>query len=163
MSVVEGLPRDPRITAALIVFVLSFGATVAPAQSNQQLPVVVAASVPFYPPVAQVAHITGDVRLRVSTDGKRVSAISLESGPPMLASVAEENVRTWQFKERRPTTFETTFHYKLVPSKCDSKCNCDFEFDSGKVLLKLPTDVEVTAKGIEICDPAGEIKPRSAR
>ena len=159
MSFAQRLQSYSRfaMTGMLIGFI-SYVAVTAAAQSRRPLPIVVTASVPFYPSIARAAHITGDVHLRISTDGKRVSAISVESGPPMLVAATEENIRTWEFKEPHPTMFETTFHYKLVPSKCDAQCDCDFEFDSGTVLLKLPTDVEVTAKAVDICDPAVEIK-----
>jgi hypothetical protein len=75
----------------------------------------------------------------------------------MLITAAEENVRTWLFEQHSPTTFETTFRYKLLPSKCDSNCNCD-SVEKGSVLLQLPTDVEVNAKSVQICDPAVERK-----
>jgi len=75
----------------------------------------------------------------------------------MLAQAAKENVKTWQFEQHRPTTFEATFHYKLLLSKCDSECNCD-SVEKGSVLLQLPTNVEVSAKELLICDPAVESK-----
>lgn len=159
MSFAQRLRNRSRFAImGMLIGFISFVAATAAAQSRKPLPIVVTASVPFYPSIARAAHITGDVHLRISTDGKRVSAISVESGPPMLVAAAEENIRTWEFKELHPTMFETTFHYKLVPSKCDARCDCDFESDSGTVLLKLPADVEVTAKTMEPCDPAVEIK-----
>ncbi len=137
-----------RIASALILLVLGLGAIMSTAQqSKEPLPTVTTAGVPFYPPIARVARIEGVVRLRLSTDGKRVSAISVESGPPALVPAAQENVRTWQFKDHSPTTFESTFRYKMLP---ESEC----EMDSGTVLLRLPTEVEVSAKGVQTCDPA---------
>ncbi len=76
----------------------------------------------------------------------------------MLAEAAQKNVKTWQFEPHTPTTFETTFHYKLLPSKCDAECNCDSVAKSS-VLLQLPSDVEVNAKELIICDSASN-KPR---
>ena len=161
MSFAQRLQSYSRFAImGMLIGFISYMAANAAAQSRKPLPVVISADVPFYPSISRSAHIEGDVHLRVSTDGKRVSAISVESGPSMLVSAAEDNVRTWQFKEPHPTMFETTFHYKLIPSTCDAKCNCDFEFDSGTVFLRLPTDVEVTAKTVETCDPAVEIKHR---
>jgi TonB family protein len=139
-----------RIIVALGVLALGLGANMSGAQqSNEPLPVVATASVPFYPPAARVAHIEGTVRLRVVTDGKRASAITAQSGPPMLAAAAEENVRTWQFKVHKPVTFEATFQYKLL-----SESECDM--DNGVVTLHLPTEVQVTAKTWQTCDPAAE-------
>jgi hypothetical protein len=69
----------------------------------------------------------------------------------MLAKAAQENVKTWEFEEHSPTTFEVTFRYKILPqSECD--------IDNGTVLLRLPTEVEVSAKGVQTCDPAVESK-----
>jgi TonB family protein len=141
-----------RMASVPILLVLGFGATMSTAQqSKEPLPTVAIAGVPFYPPVARVARIEGVVHLRLSTDGKQVSAISVESGPPALVQAAQENVRTWQFKDHSPTTFEATFRYKMLP---ESEC----EMDSGTVLLRLPTEVEVSAKGVQTCDPTIEGK-----
>jgi Gram-negative bacterial TonB protein C-terminal len=142
-----------RIIVALGVLVLGVGANMSTAQqSKEPLPMVVVAGVPFYPPTARIAHIEGTVRLRITTDGKKASVITVESGPPMLVSAAEENVRTWQFRGHEAVTFETTFNYKMLPeSECD--------LDSGVVMLRLPTQVEVSAKAWKTCDPAVEVKP----
>jgi hypothetical protein len=122
------------------------------AQSNKPLPAVSSASVPFYPRMAQAAHIEGVVRLRISTSDF-ATMIAVESGPPMLAKAAAENVNTWQFEKHAPATFEATFHYVLLPSKCDSECNCD-DVRTNSVQLQLPTEVEVSAKEEMTCDPA---------
>jgi len=71
----------------------------------------------------------------------------------MLAQAAKENVETWRFDRHSPTTFETTFRYRLLPSKCDSDCNCD-SLEKDSVQLKLPTDAEVAAMELLTCDPA---------
>jgi hypothetical protein len=74
----------------------------------------------------------------------------------MLVQAAKDNVKTWQFEPHTPTSFEVTFHYKLLlPSKCDSECNCD-STEKESVLLELPTKVEVSSKAPVICDPAGK-------
>jgi hypothetical protein len=140
-----------RKTAVLILIIFCICTSTSRAdQSNGPLPTVVTAGVPFYPPVARVARIEGVVQLRLTTDGKRVSGVSIESGPPMLVSAADENVRTWQFKDHIPTTFTATFNYRVLPeSTCD--------MDSGLVTLRLPTAIEVSAKGVQTCDPT-EIK-----
>jgi len=133
-----------------VLFALCLGTTICTAQSNTTLPSVIGASVPFYPRIAQQAHILGVVRLRVSTDGKQASSVEVESGPPMLAKAATDNVKTWQFEQHTPTGFETIFRYSLLPSTCDAKCNCG----SGKadeVLLHLPAEVEVSAKEVFVC------------
>ncbi len=114
-------------------------------QPNNPAPVVTSASVPLYPRIPLIAQITGVVRLRVSTDGSRVTSMEMESGPPILANAAEENVKTWQFEPHKPTTFETTFTYKLLPMTCDAKGQCNGrQNDEG--LLHFPTDVQINTR-----------------
>ncbi len=135
----------------ILCLVVFAGGTTAGRGQTQGPPVVDAAAVPFYPALARVARIEGAVRLRVRTDGKRASEVSVVSGHPLLARAAQENVRTWRFRSHSPTAFETTFHYRMLS---ESEC----EMDSGSVLLKLPTEIEVTAKGWQTCDPVVERK-----
>jgi TonB family protein len=147
-----------RTTGALILFILGMGAIMAVGQQKKPLPAVLSASVPFYPRIPQAAHIEGVVRLRISTDGNRAASVEIQSGQPMLAQAAQDNVKTWQFEPHSPTTFEATFHYRLLPSKCDAECNCD-SVEKPSVLLVLPTDVEVNAKELMVCDSASS-KPK---
>ena len=141
------------IGRALIFLLVAIAAVRAcDAQSQKPFPVVSRADVPFYPRVAQAAHIDGVVRLRIVTDGDKVSSIDIKSGPPMLARAAEENVETWRFERHSPADFEATFRYVLLPSQCDSKCNCgDTQHSTAR--LRLPESVEVDAKTVMICDP----------
>ena len=145
-----------RILGLTVLFVLLAGRTCT-AQSVKPLPIVVSASVPFYPRVAQLAHIEGTVRLRISTDGKGVSSADVESGPPMLARAAKENVKTWQFEQHIPTTFETTFRYVLTNPKCVSECNCDGS-EQGSAQLRFPTEISVSGHAVVTCDPAETIR-----
>src|SRR6266481_4762809 len=80
-----------RTTGVLVLFILAMGAIMAIGQ-QKPLPSVISASVPFYPRITQQAHIGGVVRLRISTDGNRVASVEVESGQPMLAQAAQENV-----------------------------------------------------------------------
>jgi len=146
-----------------VLLALGLAASVCAAQeSKTPVPDLASAAVPFYPRLAQMARIQGVVTLRLSTDGKRVSAIEGESGPLMLVKAAKENVGTWQFEQHVPTSFETTFRYRLYGSKCDSQCNCS-GVEKRTALLRLPTEVEVSAEGLMICDPAEEIKPKTRK
>jgi len=139
--------------AMYIFLIVLTGASLSLAdQSKPNLPTVIASAVPFYPPVARAAGIDGVIRFRLSTDGSRVSTISVEGGPPLLVSSAEENIRTWRFKEHSPVTFEATFRYKML-----AELEC--EMDSGTVVLRLPSEVEVSAKRLQTCDPNVQTKP----
>jgi hypothetical protein len=139
---------------AMGMLLLSFLPQSAP-QTRGPLPKVVSASVPFYPRLAPAARIQGTVRLHLSTDGKRVSAIDGESGPPMLVLAAKENVKTWQFEPHTPTNFEVVFRYRLLTYMCDSQCRCE-STEKESVLLQLPASVEISATLPMICDPAAQ-------
>jgi hypothetical protein len=117
-------------------------------------PVVLDAAVPFYPNNARLAHIEGVVRLQVSTNEETVSRIELLDGPLTLATAAKENVKTWRLKWHSQDTFVATFRYKLLP---DLACLAD----NGTVVLRLPLEVEVSAKGIQTCDPSSQVKSRN--
>lgn len=114
-------------------------------QPNNPVPVVSSASVPLYPRIPLVSQITGVVRLRISTDGNRVTSMELESGQPILANAAEECIKTWQFEPHKPTTFVTTFTYRLLPMTCDAKGNCNGR-ENDEVLLHLPTEVQISTR-----------------
>jgi TonB family protein len=122
------------------------------AEPPQKLPVVKSGEMPFYPPLARVAHVEGDVQLRVTTDGSGVASVVVESGQPMLAKAAQDNVRTWKFEPHEPTSFSTLFSYHLLTEfKCEpGKPN------NGEFHIKLPTEVEVIANSTlrdAYCDP----------
>ena len=148
-----------RLVIVGVLLTLGLGTSMPVAQQARKvMPTVASASVPLYPRVIRAARIQGDVTLRLSTDGERVSAVEVESGPPMLAQAAKDNVKTWQFEPHTPTSFKVTFHYKLLlPSKCDPECNCDSK-EKESVLLQLPTNVEVSVKVPVICDPTEKIE-----
>ncbi len=76
----------------------------------------------------------------------------------MLVQAARENIKTWQFESHKPTAFDTVFRYKLLSSKCDSQCNCDSAEPESVVLCLPPTEVEVKAKELWVCDPGTELE-----
>jgi hypothetical protein len=140
---------------SLTLLLMSAGMTAAFAQQGGMLPTVLSASVPFYPRIAQAAHIEGKVQLKVSTDGNRAVAVEIQNGPLILAKAAQENVKTWQFERHASTSFQVTFRYRLLLSKCDAKCNCRSP-ETPSVVLRMPRDIEVTAEEVMFCDPAAE-------
>lgn len=119
---------------------------------DQKSPVVTAAAVPLYPRTAQLVHIQGTVVIRATTDGRRVSSVVVESGPPMLARAAEENIRTWQFQEHKRTTLHVTYDYVLeTPAVCD--------VENSAVALHLPLAVRITTREVRTCDPSSTTVP----
>lgn len=121
-------------------------------RAKQVVPSVDSLGVPTYPRVAWVAHIEGQVRLKVRTDGRQVAGSVVEGGNPILARAAQENVATWRFKAAAPATFEVTYRYTVLPQ---SKC----EPGGPTVTLRLPEEVDVVVEGLMLCDPVEETGP----
>jgi Gram-negative bacterial TonB protein C-terminal len=112
------------------------------------LPVVTTIGVPTYPIAARLAHAEGIVRIKVITDGRGVKDTEVQGSPPLLlAGLAEQNIRTWQFQPAEPTSFTVTYTYKLVHDSFPGGLNTS-------VRLELPTDVEVTATRLDYVDTA---------
>jgi len=120
--------------------------------AGAELPLVVAGKMPLYPIMARAARVQGVVKIKVTTNGKKVTSVDVESGPPMLVKFAEENVLSWEFTEHKPTTFVTTFEYVI-----EETAEC--EYTNGASVLKLPLEIHISAKGLETCDPAVKKNP----
>jgi Gram-negative bacterial TonB protein C-terminal len=88
-------------------------------ESTETLPKVVQHSEPIYPPIARTAHIQGEVRVKLTTNGESVTDAEAETGPPLLHKAAEDNVRTWKFAPHTASTFHVTFRYKIMSSGVD--------------------------------------------
>jgi hypothetical protein len=135
-----------RVAALLVVI---FGGMLFAAHAQKQpqgMPVVVRASLALYPRTALLAHIEGIVKIQVTTDGKTIASLEPRSGPAMLVQAAEENLRTWQFDEHKPTTFATTFEYRLEdPAVCS--------VENATVITNVPAYVKVITKRVHTCDP----------
>ena len=125
-------------------------------QKEAPLPRVSSAWAPSYPPIARQAHIQGLVTLRVTTDGRHVATFDSESGPAFLVLQAKENVKTWEFVQHQPTSFDIRFNYKLF-TPCEPVCECSGDKQES-VVLRLPADVELNAPNVIICDPAATIE-----
>ena len=69
-----------------------------------------------YDPVARAAKVQGDVRVRVSVNGKGlVVDARCESGPSLLCSQAEQNVKQWSFRPGEAQTFYVTYTFRIGP------------------------------------------------
>jgi len=102
----------------------------APAHGRAQFaapPVLAAPPNVFYPPIAKVAHISGDVTVTfsINPDGTTTS-VQAVSGPPMLAYATVNAIKQWRFKTplplNTPTDFEArySFHSKNDDEEEDS-------------------------------------------
>jgi hypothetical protein len=95
-----------------LLFVVTFSLTaLAPISGHSQtpnvhLPIVTAAQIAVYPPLARTARIQGIVHVSVTTDGDTVVAAHVLDGHWLLAQSAEENVRTWKFASNVPLSIQ---------------------------------------------------------
>lgn len=78
------------------------------------LPKLIDHAEPMYPPLARQTRISGDVRVKITTNGQSVIEAAVESGHPLLRKAAEDNVRTWKFVAHTPGSYCITFRYKLA-------------------------------------------------
>ena len=134
-------------TVAIVLALLWASATVAQVPTKV-LPVVSAASIPLYPPLARAANVQGIVHVKITTDGHQVVRAQAEGGPKLLVTAAEENARTWQFSTHEATTLTVTYHYKLDAKLKDNPNN-------STVVLRLPTDVDISTSPMSPLDTVG--------
>lgn len=112
-------------------------------------PVVVSAALPVAPPIARAPRVPAEVRLRVSTDGRRVVTVTVIK-QSAIEQAAVENVKTWQFAPHSPTSFEVTYRMGgyYVP------CNDNNSYD-----LTFPTTISVLGVAMILDRPTCGPKP----
>ncbi|HJV90654.1 MAG TPA: energy transducer TonB [Holophagaceae bacterium] len=76
--------------------------------------------VPVYPALARVAHVQGDVLVRMVIDAQGVpTSVQVEQGHPALRAAAEQSARLWRFTAAQvnghavPATFLLTLKFRL--------------------------------------------------
>ena len=105
-----------------------------PRSKSGALPVVTAAAVPLYPPIAHLTKTQGSIHVQVSTDGHQVAAAHAQEDLKPLSHAAEENAKTWKFAEHTATTFTITYEFKL-----SEHCGVD----NPTVTLWLPAEIQI--------------------
>jgi hypothetical protein len=83
-------------------------------EPTDPIPQVLVRTNPTCPPIARTAHIQGDVRVKVTTDGSSVVSAEVVYGPPLLQSNTLTSVRTWKFASHTPATFYLVFRFKIM-------------------------------------------------
>jgi len=112
--------RHPH--AILLLSVLLVAAPCLRAQESPEvLPKVVQHAEPVYPPIARTAHIQGEVRVKITTDGQSVLKAEPETGPPLLWRTSVDNARTWKFVAHTPGIFRVTFRYTFLSGGVEVK------------------------------------------
>jgi hypothetical protein len=129
----------------------SHGRAQSPVAAPIPLPIVIAADIPHYSPLAKAARIDGTVSFRVTTDGTRVVAVEAIQSNAILSRGAFDNLRTWRFSPHRPVQFETSFRFSLIES---TRCfqPAPLTRDVPFIRMDLPGSVEIRAARDVICD-----------
>ena len=89
--------------------------------------------------------LQGMVKLEVTTDGHRVTAVKVISGHPVLTQAAIQNVESWQFDDPTPISFPVTYFFinqsdsKKDSSSADAPSKCAAK-------MELPDKVTVTTR-----------------
>lgn len=121
------MPKSLLMVVAFCIFgCCAFG------QTDAALPTVTTFECPIYPPKAKSEHLQGTVKLRVTTDGHRLTHIEVLPSHPILAEEAIKNVRTWTFADHSATSFVVTFNYTLdehYKDKKDPVTKCSAKMD----------------------------------
>jgi TonB family protein len=108
-------------TIALLIFPILALLSHDPPKSETVLPLpeLISAELPRYPAVARQARVEGEVRLRfVLSEAGKATAISVQSGHPMLIGAAKKNVETWVLQKpqnlyRSDWEYSTTFVFRM--------------------------------------------------
>jgi hypothetical protein len=122
------------------VLLLCFG-SIGVAQPLDSGDLVVAADVPFYPPLALSARIEGTVIATIRVSGGVVTEAEIVSGPMILASSVERNLLTWRFNTTVYGTQRVTYVFVLSETVVLLPMNPEIE-------LRLPEFVKITAKPV---------------
>lgn len=118
---------------------------------------------PVYPPLAQTAHITGevDLTLGIRRDGTIESAVVVK-GPPLLQQSALASAQQSQFECRgcgeAVTSYSLTYTFQLV-----DKGACTTTDTLSTEVIQSQNHVTVVAPVVWICDPPSFRKVRSAK
>jgi len=106
-----------RNLLSLLVLLSTLLPTLNAQQPATTLPKVIDYGPPIYPRIAQTAHISGPVHLRITTDGHTVTSVQVVDGPALLTRAAIQNVKTWKFVDHTPGTFDVTLDFTILKDK----------------------------------------------
>ena len=97
--------------------------------------------IPTYPLDALKADVAGTVVLSVSPGATPVAV----EGHPLLASAALNDAKTWETFSSKNEPFDVRVTYRLVEGDCTG--------GGPQVVLKIPREIEITAKRSVPCGP----------
>lgn len=143
------------IVLLIISPLLGFGQRSSP-QSSDEVPILWRADLPMYPPIAEAAHFTGNVTVRVTVQNGKVvkteivsehlkersQALMPAAASHWLTAPTIENLKTWRFDSSVNDTFVVDYTYEIAGAETDNPTNPRVEF--------LPSlDVKITARPVK--------------
>ena len=145
----------------------------APNGSGGQSAVVLAKlTPPVYPPIARVAHISGEVvlALGIRRDGS-VESANVVSGPPILRQAALDSAQQSQFECRgcgeSATSYSLSYTFRLVDVGCCATTEelAKIAHDYGQLphVIQAQNQITLIAESGCYCDPIGATKVRAAK
>lgn len=117
--------------------------------STSEVPILLAADLPIYPPIWRTAHLSGRVVVRVTVEAGRVVGTDVKSGELHLQIPTVSNLKTWRFASDVSGTFTVTYTYTISGEESVGPTNPTVEI--------LPSlDVNITARPVKpTCNDCG--------
>jgi TonB family protein len=117
---------------------------------------------PAYPPIAMAARVSGEIHLQITLqDDGTVGSVQVKSGPQMLRNSAEESARKslfWPAQLDRGNSYELVYRFDLDPTECGEGRDSSYPHLSENLNL-----ITITEKASVLCDPAADVRVRSAK
>jgi len=158
------------IVAMLVLVGLSQIATEPRGSEPSHYPKLIHADVPFYPALARIAHITGEIRILVTVENGSVTDAQIKSAEVQVTDPSHQavydsratavasrqlsepsltNLKTWRFEPEPSTSFVVTYVYTIEGEITSLPENPVVELD-------LPRFVRVTARPFKpTCNDCG--------
>jgi|SRR6185437_3180013 len=110
--------------------------------SSSETAILERATIPWYPPIARAANITGRVVVKITVNAGKVTNTEVISGNHYLALGTVANLNTWRFQNDVYGTFTITYNYSISGEETLSPTNPRVEI--------LPSlDVNITVQPVK--------------
>ena len=125
-------------------------------QPSHGVPRLISADLPRYPPIAEAAHVTGRVTVRVTIESGKVAKAEIinaevrngsqillpKTGSLWLSTPTEENLKSWRFDSSVTDVFVVNYIYEISGTETDNPTN-------PKVEILPSLDVTITARPVK--------------
>ncbi|MGH9604422.1 MAG: hypothetical protein ACRD3N_01865 [Terracidiphilus sp.] len=115
-----------QFALGLLLAIPAFGQR-RPAATSTELPILLDATLPAYPPIWRAAHLSGRVVVLVTVKQGRVAETDVKSGDPHLRFPTIANLKTWRFDDSVNDQFTVTYTYQMSGEPTDGPTNPNVE------------------------------------